>query len=241
MDPKPPASWLWFALHGCRLTRMMVVAGEYSLTIYEGTEQGILPQLLVPHPEYNITTNNNDIMLIKVHKNVAGLAPLCLNLLSSISVYWSRCPPPPQLKAPVYLNSYVSVALLPRQGASIAEGRVCRVSGWGYTNPSGGQIPSTLRTVKLPIVSTEKCNSSESFDGSITENMLCAGYSAGGKDACKVRRVFSGCVRVWAASEYKLCLLSLSVASKSWYICLCRKGNLVINLHFLFQLVMFKC
>lgn len=45
---------------------MMIVAGDYSLTIYEGTEQEILPQLLVPHPEYNNTTNNNDIMLIKV-------------------------------------------------------------------------------------------------------------------------------------------------------------------------------
>lgn len=45
---------------------MMIVAGDYSLSIYEGTEQQILPQLLVPHPEYNNTTNNNDIMLIKV-------------------------------------------------------------------------------------------------------------------------------------------------------------------------------
>lgn len=44
----------------------MVVAGDYSLSIYEGTEQEILPQLLVPHPKYNDTTNNNDIMLIKV-------------------------------------------------------------------------------------------------------------------------------------------------------------------------------
>ncbi|KAF1390059.1 hypothetical protein PFLUV_G00054170 [Perca fluviatilis] len=133
---------------------MMIVAGDYSLTIYEGTEQEILPQLLVPHPQYNRTTTNNDIMLIK-------------------------------LRAPVYLNSYVSIALLPRQGAYVAEGRVCRVSGWGYTSPSGGQIPSTLRTITLPIVSTEKCNSSESFNGNITENMLCAGFSTGGKDACQ--------------------------------------------------------
>ncbi|XP_041801752.1 trypsin-3 [Chelmon rostratus] len=146
--------WVITAAH-CNIgvNRMMIVAGDYSLAIYEGTEQGILPQLLVPHPDYNSTTNNNDIMLIK-------------------------------LKAPVYLNSYVSIALLPRQGASIAEGRMCRVSGWGYTSPTG-QIPATLRTVKLPIVSTKKCNSSESFDGRITENMLCAGFSAGGKDACK--------------------------------------------------------
>lgn len=49
-----------------RLNQMMVVAGDYSLAIYEGTEQEILPQVLVPHPQYNTTTNNNDIMLIKV-------------------------------------------------------------------------------------------------------------------------------------------------------------------------------
>ncbi|XP_054634329.1 trypsin-3 isoform X2 [Dunckerocampus dactyliophorus] len=139
--------WKW-------VDKMMIVAGDYSLIIYEGTEQGILPQLLVPHPKYSSSTNNNDIMLIK-------------------------------LRAPVDLNSFVSIALLPKQGASIAEGRLCRVSGWGYTHPEGGQIPSTLRTVKLPIISSNKCNSSDSFSGSITENMLCAGYSIGGKDACQ--------------------------------------------------------
>ncbi|XP_022619135.1 trypsin-3-like [Seriola dumerili] len=147
--------WTITAAHcNIGIKNMMIVAGDYSLTIYEGTEQEIMPHLLVPHPDYNETTNNNDIMLIKV-------------------------------QAPVYLNNYVSIALLPRQEASIAEGRMCRVSGWGFISPNGGEIPSTLRTVKLPIVSTQNCNSSLSFDGSITENMLCAGFSAGGKDACQ--------------------------------------------------------
>ncbi|KAF7660497.1 hypothetical protein LDENG_00281480 [Lucifuga dentata] len=89
------------------------------------------------------------------------------------------------LQEPVLLNSYVSIALLPRQNTSIAEGRVCRVSGWGFTSSSGGQLPSSLRTVKLPIISTKKCNSSQSFNGNITANMICAGYSTGGKDACQ--------------------------------------------------------
>ncbi|XP_071333369.1 trypsin [Trachinotus anak] len=147
--------WVITAAHcDIGIQHMMIVAGDYSLTIYEGTEQEITPHLLLPHPEYNVTTNNNDIMLIK-------------------------------LRAPVYLNNYVSIALLPRQDSSIAEGRMCRVSGWGFTSPSGGEIPSTLRTVKLPIVSTQKCNSSESFGGSITNNMLCAGFTDGGKDACQ--------------------------------------------------------
>lgn len=170
---------------------MMVVAGDYSLSIYEGTEQEILPQLLVPHPGYNKTTNNHDIMLIKV-----GLQPPVCHCFCPFSfplvAHSSDCLPLLQLKAPVFLNSYVSIALLPRQGASVSKRRVCRVSGWGYTSPNSGQIPSTLRTVTLPIVSAEKCNSSQSFNGSITENMLCAGYSSGGKDACKVRGLRRG-------------------------------------------------
>uniref|UniRef100_A0A672NN61 trypsin n=1 Tax=Sinocyclocheilus grahami TaxID=75366 RepID=A0A672NN61_SINGR len=47
------------------------------------------------------------------------------------------------------------------------------------------RIPATLRTVKLPIVSSTVCNATDSFNGNITENMICAGYSEGGKDACK--------------------------------------------------------
>ncbi|MBN3324133.1 TRY3 protein, partial [Atractosteus spatula] len=147
--------WVLTAAH-CNIgsDQIVVVAGDYSLSMYEGTEQYSQPQRLIPHPEYNQSTNNADIMLIK-------------------------------LKTPVALNGYVSIAPLPRQNASMPEGRVCRVSGWGYTSSNTNQIPSTLRTVKLPVISSVKCNSTNSFNGSITYNMICAGYSAGGKDACK--------------------------------------------------------
>lgn len=85
------------------------------------------------------------------------------------------------------LNKYVSLAPLPRQGTGVVEGRVCRVSGWGYNSLGGGQARFTLRTVTVPIVSPARCNSSESFNGNITANMICAGYRTGGKDACKVQ------------------------------------------------------
>lgn len=135
----------------------------------------------------------------------------------------------------MYLNSYVSIALLPRQGAYVAEGRVCRVSGWGYTSPSGGQIPSTLRTITLPIVSTEKCNSSESFNGNITENMLCAGFSTGGKDACQVRGpqpFYSVCeyVTFWRLPSYFLnqlqCKMLLYINISLITIQICNKCNI---------------
>ncbi|XP_018615770.1 trypsin-like [Scleropages formosus] len=147
--------WVLTAAHcNIGLNQMIIVAGDYSLGVYEGTEQFFTPELLITHPQYNKSNNNADIMLIR-------------------------------LNVPVYMNSFVAAAPLPRSGALVSEGRMCRTSGWGFTNPGGGQVPSVLRTVRLPIVSSARCNSSTSFDGNITVNMICAGYSAGGKDACK--------------------------------------------------------
>uniref|UniRef100_A0AAY4CDM9 trypsin n=1 Tax=Denticeps clupeoides TaxID=299321 RepID=A0AAY4CDM9_9TELE len=138
--------WVLTAAH-CNVGAdyMLIIAGDYSLSMYEGTEQFYRPHFLVPHPDYDEATKNADIMLIKV-----GRTPST--------------------------RPHLSVK---------REGSVCRVSGWGSTSPSGGQLPSTLRTARLPIVSVARCNSSSSFDGNITDNMICAGYSTGGKDACK--------------------------------------------------------
>lgn len=44
-------------------------------------------------------------------------------------------------------------------------------------------FPQTLQEVSVPIVSNSDCNAAY---GSITENMLCAGLSQGGKDSCQV-------------------------------------------------------
>lgn len=148
-------SWVLTAAHcNIGLDNMMIVAGDYTLNNADGTEQYEKPRRLITHPLYNRTTNDNDLMLIK-------------------------------LRAPIVLNRYVSLALLPRQGTGVVEGRVCQVSGWGYSSLDEGQTASTLRTVTVPIVSTANCNSSESFNGNITANMICAGYKTGGKDACK--------------------------------------------------------
>uniref|UniRef100_A0A667Z3Z9 trypsin n=1 Tax=Myripristis murdjan TaxID=586833 RepID=A0A667Z3Z9_9TELE len=148
--------WVLTAAH-CNMgvNEMVIVAGDFSLSRYEGTEQFFIPHLLIPHPQYNSITNNNDIMLIKV-----------------------------QYSKRFYLNSYVTTVPLPRQGASLAEGRVCRVSGWGFTSSSGGQIPSSLQTVNLLLVSNtdfsiKPCRLSDSlvllFQGDSGGPLVCEG------------------------------------------------------------------
>ncbi|MBV7327363.1 serine protease [Chloroflexi bacterium TSY] len=57
------------------------------------------------------------------------------------------------------------------------------VLGWGRTDET--RRVDVLHQVDVPLVSNEKCNASyEALGYSITENMICAGYDAGGKDAC---------------------------------------------------------
>ncbi|KAM6927182.1 trypsin [Xenentodon cancila] len=147
--------WVLTAAH-CNIGagEMMIVAGDYTLNVFEGTEQYAKPHRLVAHPLYNRSTNNADIMLIK-------------------------------LRAPVVLNKLVSLAPLPRQGTGMVEGHMCRVSGWGYNSLGKDRVPVMLRTVMVPIVSPSRCNNSDSFNGNITANKICAGHRAGGRDACK--------------------------------------------------------
>uniref|UniRef100_A0A7M4FP84 Trypsin-3-like n=1 Tax=Crocodylus porosus TaxID=8502 RepID=A0A7M4FP84_CROPO len=90
-----------------------------------------------------------------------------------------------KLNRPVVYNAFVSIVPLPQQGATVKEGRLCQVSGWGYTSPIGGRTSDTLRSVHLPIVPSWKCNATSSYAGFITSNMICAGLSTGGKDACQ--------------------------------------------------------
>ncbi|CAL1606396.1 unnamed protein product [Knipowitschia caucasica] len=146
--------WVITAAHCNKgIDNMMVVVGDHYLAIYEGTEQEIYPQFLIPHPEYDFGTSNNDIMLIK-------------------------------LQVPVWLNSFISIIILPRQDAVRAPGSMCSVSGWGSTETHKDGSP-VLQTVKLPIFDTELCNSTTSYNGGITNRMLCAGFSTGGQDACQ--------------------------------------------------------
>ncbi len=62
-------------------------------------------------------------------------------------------------------------------------GQLATVTGVGVTYFESGAGSSVLREVNVPIVSNAVCNAA--FGGGITSQMMCAGYSSGGKDACQ--------------------------------------------------------
>jgi secreted trypsin-like serine protease len=60
------------------------------------------------------------------------------------------------------------------------------VAGWGYTKDADNQSPTELFEVKVPITSPEKCKSAyKKLEAEVSDNMICAGYDPGGKDACQ--------------------------------------------------------
>ena len=59
-----------------------------------------------------------------------------------------------------------------------------RVTGWGVTERRWDPTIRLLQ-VDVPYVGTPECNSKRSYNGRVTETMLCAGEKQGGKDPCR--------------------------------------------------------
>ncbi|XP_030752549.1 trypsin-2-like [Sitophilus oryzae] len=81
------------------------------------------------------------------------------------------------------LNTRVQTIRLSEKD-NYTENSYATVSGWGY-EVENGNLSSALRAVSVPITSRTYCTNAYSRVISITRNMICAGYSEGGKDACQ--------------------------------------------------------
>ena len=106
------------------------------------------------HPNYNDTTTDYDIAVIT-------------------------------LQAPATKIAFYSQLITSAQEARFAKvGTITYVAGWGSTIKTGGGYPTALMQVNVPLVSRTDCNDANSYDGEITQRMICAGLTAGGKDSC---------------------------------------------------------
>ena len=86
-----------------------------------------------------------------------------------------------QLSQPLTFNDYVQPIALPEAGHA-ASGE-CIVSGWGTTS-EGGNTPTVLMKVSVPIVSDAECRDAYG-ESEIEDSMICAGLPEGGKDSCQ--------------------------------------------------------
>ena len=108
------------------------------------------------HPRFDTESYNNDVAVLK----------LTLPLKVSAGVKVIKIATTADIYKPLY-----------------AAPKIATVSGWGAIRYDG-PTSNTLRKVQVPMVSTAACNTYYG-PGSITNQMVCAGYSTGGKDSCQ--------------------------------------------------------
>lgn len=131
------------------------LVGEHIRLKDEGTEQTRKVSKVLIHPFYNHSITDSDIALLRLFSPVK-FGPHALPI----------CLPP--------ANGTFTRTL----GAI----RMSTVSGWGRLSQSGP--PSIiLQRLEVPRVSSDECRTQSGLK--ITRNMLCAGFTEGGRDSCQ--------------------------------------------------------
>lgn len=137
--------------------------GEYNLGESTGVYSAI--EHVIVHPNYDGSTTNNDIALLKLATPVLSIAPINV------------------------IDASVANDLEARVDVSNIDDDLVTL-GWGGTVEDDGVtsvsqlFPYILRDVGLPYVSNAVCDSNL-LDGQITSNMMCAGLPEGGVDSCQ--------------------------------------------------------
>lgn len=98
-----------------------------------------------------------------------------------------------ELDTPVTFTNYILPVCLPDPSVTFETGMKCWVTGWGSPSEQDRlPNPRILQKLAVPIIDTPKCNLLYSKDTesdfqpkTIKDDMLCAGFAEGKKDACK--------------------------------------------------------
>nr|XP_061813637.1 serine protease 33-like [Nerophis lumbriciformis] len=87
-----------------------------------------------------------------------------------------------RIDAVVYTD-FIRPVCLAAPGTNVGAGTDVWITGWGNIG-SGVDLPfpRTLQEVEVPVVSNDDC---DDVYGIITDNMICAGLSEGGRDSCQ--------------------------------------------------------
>uniref|UniRef100_A0A452SYF0 Acrosin n=1 Tax=Ursus maritimus TaxID=29073 RepID=A0A452SYF0_URSMA len=88
-----------------------------------------------------------------------------------------------RLERSVHFSERVLPICLPDSSVRLSPNTRCWIAGWGMPLPH----PQTLQKLEVPIIDSEICSRlywRGAGQGAITEDMLCAGYLEGRRDAC---------------------------------------------------------
>lgn len=83
-------------------------------------------------------------------------------------------------------------------------GQMTLIAGWGRTSEKG-DTSRVLQSVKLPVWTQSECRAAGYSESRITDNMMCAGFKDGQKDACQVMQRLMSFKMIYISSLFLLC------------------------------------
>ncbi|XP_067433231.1 transmembrane protease serine 9-like [Thunnus thynnus] len=90
-----------------------------------------------------------------------------------------------RLSSPVEFTDYIRPVCLAASSSVFNNGTDSWVTGWGAVKEGVSlPFPKTLQEVEVPVLGNRQCNCLNGV-GTVTDNMICAGVLAGGKDSCQ--------------------------------------------------------
>uniref|UniRef100_A0A8P4KSE7 Peptidase S1 domain-containing protein n=1 Tax=Dicentrarchus labrax TaxID=13489 RepID=A0A8P4KSE7_DICLA len=150
--------WVLTAAHcfpSTSTSNLIVYLGGDALQIPNPNAVSLTVSQIINHPNYNGSTSNNDISLLRLSSPVKFtdyIRPVCLAANDSVFEAGTTC----------WVSGWGTVAV---------------------NNPLPS--PQRLQEVSVPIVSNSQCDAAYSGIRKITNNMMCAGLDEGGKDSCQ--------------------------------------------------------
>lgn len=138
-------------------TQIVATIGEYDLTSSPSTPATDIEQIFI-HPDYDATTQVNDIALIRLANSVANETQPMADLISTTELISSG--------HPVTVLGWGSTVAFPNEDGAEPD------------------YPNFLHEVDLPLNTDQQCAASE-LGAAYTVQMICAGLPEGGKDACQ--------------------------------------------------------